>query len=43
LLTKTIGKQASSLSFDIGSLAAGIYNVTLTGEGRLVRKQIVKQ
>jgi len=43
LLTKTIGKQESSLSFDISNLATGIYNIRLTGEGRLTNKQIVKQ
>ena len=43
LLTKTIGKQESSLSFDISNLATGIYNVRLIGEGRLTNKQIVKQ
>jgi hypothetical protein len=43
LLTKTIGKQESSLSFDISNLATGIYNIRLTGEGRLTNKQIIKQ
>jgi hypothetical protein len=43
LLTKTIGKQASNISFNISDLSAGVYNIRLTGEGKLAIKQIVKQ
>jgi hypothetical protein len=43
LLTKTIGKQASTISFDSCDLSAGVYNIRLTGERKLAIKQIVKQ
>jgi hypothetical protein len=42
LMTKTIGKQASTISFDLSDLSAGVYNIRLTGEGKLAIKQIVK-
>jgi hypothetical protein len=42
LMTKTIGRQASTISFDISDLSAGVYNIRLTGEGKLAIKQIVK-
>jgi hypothetical protein len=42
LLTKTIGKQANTINFDISDLSAGVYNIRLTGEGKLAIKQIVK-
>jgi hypothetical protein len=43
LITRPIGKRESTVSFDISTLAVGIYNVRLTGEGSLTNKQIVKQ
>jgi hypothetical protein len=42
LMTKTIGRQASTISFDISDLSAGVYNIRLTGERKLAIKQIVK-
>jgi len=42
-MTKTIGKQASTISFYSSDLSAGVYNIRLTGEGKLATKQIVKQ
>jgi len=43
LLTKTIGRQVGTISFDSSELSAGTYSLRLTGEGKLAIKQIVKQ
>jgi len=43
LMTRAIGRQESTIIFNISNLAAGIYNVKLTGNDKLARKQIVKE
>ena len=43
LLTRAIGRQERTMSLNISNLAAGIYNVKLTGNGKLARKQIIKE
>jgi len=43
LLTRAIGRQESTIIFTISNLAAGVYNVKLTGNDKLARKQIVKE
>jgi hypothetical protein len=40
----SLSKQLeSTVNFDISDLSAGVYNIRLTGEGKLKIKQIVKQ
>ena len=43
LMTRAIGRQERTMSFNISNLAAGIYNVKLSGNDKLARKQIVKE
>jgi len=43
LMTRAIGRQERTMSLNISNLAAGIYNVKLTGNDKLARKQIVKE
>ncbi len=43
LMTRAIGRQERTMSFNISNLAAGIYNVKLTGNEKVARKQIVKE
>ena|GEM_PF-6630734 len=43
LMTRAIGRQERTMSFNISNLAAGIYNVKLTGNEKLARKQIIKE
>jgi hypothetical protein len=43
LLSKSISKEESIISFDMSNLASGIYQIRLIGEGKLLSKQIIKQ
>jgi hypothetical protein len=43
LINKAISKQESNISLDISKLAIGVYNIRLTGQGKLIIKQIIKQ
>ena len=43
LMTRAIGRQESAIIFNISNLAAGIYNIKLTGNEKLARKQIFKE
>nr|WP_039452010.1 T9SS type A sorting domain-containing protein [Pedobacter glucosidilyticus] len=43
LLSKSISKEESIISFDMSNLASGIYQIRLSGEGKLLSKQIIKQ
>ena len=43
LMTRVIGRQESTMGFNISNLPTGIYNVKLSGTGKLERKQIVKE
>ncbi|MFC5282753.1 T9SS type A sorting domain-containing protein [Pedobacter alpinus] len=43
LVNETINKQESNISLDISKLATGVYNIKLTGQKKVITKQIVKQ
>ncbi|WP_304065245.1 FG-GAP-like repeat-containing protein [Pedobacter glucosidilyticus] len=43
LMSQTIDKQENSISLDISKLGSGIYNIRLSGEGKLITKQMIKQ
>ncbi|MFC5282752.1 T9SS type A sorting domain-containing protein [Pedobacter alpinus] len=43
LISKSILKQNSEANLDLTSLATGIYSIKLSGEGKIVSKQIIKQ